>query len=71
MQLAHKRREVLKLIIRMMTKLLTSMRSEKEMASILGGSTDICRELIGEGNAHGEDSDYDWDSWADLVEEYC
>ena len=33
MQLAHKRREVLKLIIRMMTKLLTSMRSEKEMAS--------------------------------------
>ena len=38
--------------------------SEKEMASILGGS-------IGEGNAHGEDSDYDWDSWADLVEEYC
>lgn len=29
MQLAHKRREVLKLIIRMMTKLLTSMRSEK------------------------------------------
>ena len=43
--------------------------SEKEMASILGGSTDICRELIGEGNAHGED--YDWDSWADLVEEYC
>ena len=45
--------------------------SEKEMASILGGSTDICRELIGEGIAHGEDSDYDWDSWADLVEEYC
>ena len=33
MQLAHKRREVLKLIIRMMTKLLTSKRSEKEMAS--------------------------------------
>ena len=33
MQLAHKSREVLKLIIRMMTKLLTSMRSEKEMAS--------------------------------------
>lgn len=33
MQLAHKRREVLKLIIRMMTKLLTSMRLEKEMAS--------------------------------------
>ena len=33
MQLQHKRREVLKLIIRMMTKLLTSMRSEKEMAS--------------------------------------
>lgn len=30
MQLAHKRREVLKLIIRMMTKLLTSMRSEKK-----------------------------------------
>ena len=29
MQLAHKRREVLKLIIRMMTKLLTSMRSER------------------------------------------
>lgn len=29
MQLAHKRREVLKLIIRMMTKLLTSMRLEK------------------------------------------
>ena len=33
MQLAHKRREVLKLIIRMMTKSLTSMRLEKEMAS--------------------------------------
>ena len=29
MQLAHKRREVLKLIIRMMTKLLTSMRVRK------------------------------------------
>lgn len=45
--------------------------SEKEMATLLGGSADICRELIGEGNAHKEDPNYDWDTWADLVGEYC
>ena len=48
--------------------------TEKEMLVIMGGKLmelSACDLVIAEGNAHGNDPDYDWDGWNEAFDNAC
>lgn len=48
--------------------------TEKEMLAIMGGSkaqVSACDLVIAEGNAHGDDPNYDWDGWYEAFVNAC
>lgn len=45
--------------------------TEKEMLAIMGGELSACDLVIAEGNAHGDDADYDWDAWNEAFDNAC
>lgn len=46
--------------------------TEKEMLAIMGGKElTPCEAVIAEGNAHGDDPNYDWDKWNERFDAAC